>query len=289
MERTEHVIGQVFAYRYRSPEPDHALLICHGLGGHGGIYDPFCAAYASAHGGDVWSIDLPGFGRSTSAGRRGAFTATQWVEATSEVARHIRLTTGLPVVAKGSSLGVFAASGALLASDSIDAAVLMGMAVAGAGALVPGRPPHPFSTEAGQQILAEYGSNAVVKIDRMVDFDVDYGYAGAAEEKRRDPLNTWEIDLGSFATIFTYAPATAWADNSKPILFTVGENDPLSPPERVRFVAQLLPCATEVYVHPEGVHQLMLFHTADYCAVVRDFVDRAVLHGRTPPTLETHT
>jgi hypothetical protein len=27
----------------------------------------------------------------------------------------------------------------------------------------------------------------------------------------------------------------------------------------------------KVYVHPQGVHQLMLFHTAEYCAVVHDF------------------
>ena len=277
MQRTEHVIDEVFAYRFRSSEPDHALLICHGMGGHGGIYDPFCAAYAERHRGDVWSIDLPGFGRSTSTGRRGQFTATQWVEATARCAAHIREATGLPVVVKGSSLGVFAASGALLASDDIAAAVLMGIAVAGAGALIPGRPPHPFASEAGQQIIREYGSTAVVKIDRLVDFDIDYGFAGAAKEKQRDPLNTWEIDLGSFASIFTYTPTAEWSSNTKPLLFTVGENDPLSPPDRIRFVAQHLPCPNEVYVHPQGVHQLMLFHTAEYCAVVREFVERAVL------------
>lgn len=277
MQRTEHVIKSVFAYRFTAPEPDHALLICHGLGGHGGIYDPFCAAYATHHRGDVWSIDLPGFGRSSSAGRRGQFTAEQWVEATADCAAHIQQQTGLPVVVKGSSLGVAAASGALLASDHIAAAVFMGMAVLGAGAHIPGRPAHPFSTEAGRQIIAEYGTTAVLKIDRLVDFDIDYGFVGAAREKHLDPLNTWEIDLASFASIFTYQPAKDWTANTKPIMFTVGENDPLSPPERIQMVAQFLPCPTEVYVHPQGVHQLMLFHTDDYCAVVRAFVDRAVL------------
>jgi pimeloyl-ACP methyl ester carboxylesterase len=303
MKREEHLIGEIFAYRYTGAFPDHALLVCHGMGGHGGIYDPFCATYAESHSADVWSIDLPGFGRSTNAGRRGEFTATQWVEATVAVAEHIVEVTGLPVIVKGSSLGVFAASAALLASEQIDAAILMGMAVAGAGALIPGRPAHPFTTEAGQQILREYGRTAVVKIDRLVDFDIDYGFAGAAEEKRRDPLNTWEMDLASFASIFTYAPASRWSDNIKPILFTVGELDPLSPPDRVRFVADHLPCPNEVYVHPQGVHQLMLFHTIEYCAVVRDFVERSLwgtgLNGthnehpaataaHTPPTNEEH-
>lgn len=276
MQRTEHVIDSVFAYRFTAPEPDHALLICHGMGGHGGIYDPFCAAYATHQRGDVWSIDLPGFGRSTSASRRGEFTAERWVDATGSCAAHIREHTGLPVVVKGSSLGVVAASGALLASDDIDAAVFMGMAVVGAGAFIPGRPDHPFTTEAGRQIVHEYGTTAVLKIDRLVDFDIDYGFAGAAREKHLDPLNTWEMDLGSFASIFTYQPVADWRTNTKPILFAVGENDPLSPPERIQFVAQHLPCPTEVYVHQQGVHQLMLFHTADYCAVIRDFVDRSV-------------
>lgn len=277
MQRTEHVINSVFAYRFTAPNPDHALLICHGMGGHGGIYDPFCAAYATDHRADVWSIDLPGFGRSTSASRRGEFTAEQWVDATASCAAHIQQETGLPVVVKGSSLGVVAASGALLASDAIAAAVFMGMAVVGAGEFIPGRPAHPFTTEAGQQIVREYGTTVVLKIDRLVDFDIDYGFVGAAREKHLDPLNTWEMDLGSFASIFTYRVAKDWSANTKPILFTVGENDPLSPPERIQLVAQFLPCPTEVYVHPEGVHQLMLFHTADYCAVIRDFVDRAVL------------
>lgn len=289
MQREEHVIGDVFAYRYTGTAPDHALLICHGMGGHGGIYDPFCATYAGSHAADVWSIDLPGFGRSTNGGRRGEFTASQWVDATVAAAEHIVDETGLPVVVKGSSLGVFAASAALLASDVIEAAVLMGMAVAGAGALIPGRPPHPFTTEAGQQILHEFGRTAVVKIDRLVDFDIDYGFTGAAEEKRRDPLNTWEMDLASFASIFTYTPVARWSDNTKPLLFTVGELDPLSPPDRVRFVAELLPCFNEVHVHPQGVHQLMLFHTVEYCAVVRDFVERSVLRApATSPTPPAH-
>jgi pimeloyl-ACP methyl ester carboxylesterase len=284
MKREEHLIGDIFSYRFTGTAPDHALLICHGMGGHGGIYDPFCANYAGSHAADVWSIDLPGFGRSTNGGRRGEFTASQWVEATVTAADHIVEVTGLPVVVKGSSLGVFAASAALLASDVIEAAVLMGMAVAGAGAFIPGRPPHPFTTEAGQQILREYGRTAVVKIDRLVDFDIDYGFAGAADEKRRDPLNTWEIDLASFASIFTYTTSAPWIDNRKPLLFTVGEDDPLSPPDRVRLVADHLPCPSEVYVHPRGVHQLMLFHTVEYCAVVRDFVDRSVPRLKATPT-----
>lgn len=131
-------------------------------------------------------------------------------------------------------------------------------------------------TPAGQKILEQFGTSAVLKLDRYIDFDIDYGFAGATEEKRRDPLNTSELDLASFATLFTYVPPVSWQTNTKPMIFTVGENDPLAPPSMVRLVAGVVPRPVEVYEHPDGVHQLMMFHTEEYCAVVRDFVDRSV-------------
>ncbi|HET6953492.1 MAG TPA: alpha/beta hydrolase [Acidimicrobiales bacterium] len=277
MERTEHVLDGIFAYRYRDADPDHTLLICHGMGGHGGIYDVFGEHYARTARGDVWSIDLPGFGRTAGTGRRGSFTAAGWIEATAACAARLRDATGRPVVAKGSSLGVFPASGALLSSDAVAAAVLMGYAFAGAQTLVPGSPPSPFATDAGQEILRQWGTSCVLKLDRFIDFDADYGFAGAAAEKRRDPLNTWELDLASLASLYTYEPPVPIAGNDKPILFTVGENDTLAPPALVRAVAERIPGPVECYELPGGVHQLMLFHTAAYSAVVRDFVERTVL------------
>jgi pimeloyl-ACP methyl ester carboxylesterase len=272
MHRQEHVVDGVFGYRFAGDEPSHAVLVCHGMGGHGGIYDVFGEAYARV-GAEVWCIDLPGCGRSTSTRRPGSFTVAEWVDATVGYAAHIRAATRLPVVVLGSSLGVMPAAAALGANDDIVAAVLMGFAVAG----LPGQEPHPFRSEAGQAILAQVGTTAAVKIDRLVDFDADYGYPGAGEAKRRDPLNTWEFDLASYASLYTYDPVTPPADNTKPVLFAVGENDPLSPPALVRSVADLFGGPVEVFEQPKGVHQLMLFHTADFCAAIREFVARAVL------------
>jgi hypothetical protein len=46
MRREEHMVGDTFAYRFTDPSADHVLLVQHGIGGHGGIYDKFGAHYA---------------------------------------------------------------------------------------------------------------------------------------------------------------------------------------------------------------------------------------------------
>jgi alpha-beta hydrolase superfamily lysophospholipase len=271
MKREEQLVGGVFGYRFPGAEPDHALVVCHGLGGHGGIYDVFGEQYANT-GAEVWTLDLPGCGRSASTRRRGSFTVEEWVAATTAYTEHVRQLLDVPVVVMGSSLGVLPASAALTSCDAIDAAVLMGSGVAGLLT-----PESPFRSADGQAILDLIGEKATVKIDRLVNFDVDYGYPGAEEEKRRDPLNTWEFDLASWASIQTYEPEVPAAKNTKPVMFAVGENDPLSPPERVRSAAEQVGGPVEVFVQPNGVHQLMLFHTADFVAAIREFVARTVL------------
>lgn len=274
MKREEHVVGGAFAYRFPGASPDHALVICHGTGGHGGIYDVFGEQYANT-GADVWSIDLPGFGRSASTGRRGKFTVDEWVAATVGLVEHVSDSTGLPVVVLGSSLGALPASGALVSSDLIEAAVLMGSSFGG----VRGKN-SPWRSADGQAILAMLGETATVQIDRLVNFDIDYGYAGAGAEKKRDPLNTWEFDLASWASLDLYDPPIGPEQNTKPVMFAVGENDPLSPPSRVQETADQVGGPVEVFIQPQGVHQLMLFHTADFVSAIRDFVGRTVLKAR---------
>ena len=36
MQRQEHMVGEVFSYRFSGQDADHALLVLHGIGGHGG-------------------------------------------------------------------------------------------------------------------------------------------------------------------------------------------------------------------------------------------------------------
>ena len=269
MQRTEHMVNGTFAYRFAGPEPDHALIVIHGMGGHGGIYDEFCAHHAE-RGIDVWSIDLPGHGRSAMASRQGKWTVEQWVDACADLARHIHALTGLPVFAKGSSLGVMPAYAVLGASDHVVGAVLMGFAVPGTAAAIDS----PWRTPDGHRILAEVGETARFDIRRFIDLDEDYGFKGALEQKETDPLNTWFFDLASYATLYTYDPVVPPADNTSPILFTVGEHDPIASPKTVRLVADMVGGPVEVHEHPGGVHQLMMFHTHEYSPVVADWCRR---------------
>jgi alpha-beta hydrolase superfamily lysophospholipase len=277
VRREDHIVAGVSGYRFPADDPSHAVLVCHGMGAHGGIYDVFGGSYAQ-EGGDVWTLDLPGCGRTASTGGRGTFTAQQWVDATCSYAAHIRSSTGLPVVALGSSLGVMPAAAALTTSDDLTAGVFMGGAVAG----IEGRPTHPFASPDGQAILAELGTTATFRIDRFINFDEDYGHSRATEEKRRDPLNTWEFDLASWASLLTYVPVVPPAKNTKPVMFAVGEHDPLMPPSVVRSVAEQFGGPVEIFELPGGVHQLMLFHTAEFTNAVLSFVARTVLAPATP-------
>lgn len=264
MQRQEHVLGEAFAYRFAGPDPDHALLVMHGIASHGGIYDNFGAHYA-ARGAEVWCMDAPGHGRSCISQRPGQFTLGQWVDAALAYADHIADTTGLPVVIKGSSLGAAAAYCALAASSTIRGAVLMGYLIP-SSPLIPAD--NPFRNTVYEQIEAMYGDRLRLDIDRFFDFDKDYGYVGAKEQKHADPLNTWHYDMASWASLFRYEPAVALADNTKPILFTVGELDPTFPPALAKAVAETTGGPTSLHVHPQGKHQLMLFHTAEYTDVV---------------------
>lgn len=265
MLRQEHVIGEVFCYRFCGPESDHALLVLHGIGGHGGIYNNF-GDFHAAQGVDVWAMDAPGHGRSCISQRPGQFTIDEWVDDAVSCAERIKSETGLPVFVKGSSLGAGPAYCAMAAAPELfEGAVLMGYGIP-SGPLIP--PDNPFRTEAYEQLEAVWGDKFVLSIDRFFDFDTDYGYVGAAEQKKADPYNTWFYDMASWASLFRYDPAVPLAENAKPILFTVGENDPTFPPKLAQRVVDATAGPTEFYVHPEGKHQLMLFHTAEYSDVV---------------------
>jgi pimeloyl-ACP methyl ester carboxylesterase len=267
MRREERIVGDTFVYRYPGEDADHVLLIQHGTGGHGGVYDNFGAHYAES-GAEVWSMDAPGHGRSSIDRPAGRFTLDEWVQRALHMTDHIRSTTGLPVIIKGSSLGAAAAYCAYAASDVYAGAVLMGFAIP-SSVLIP--PDNAFTSEAFDQMIAIFGSALRFDIDLYIDFDKEYGFRGARAQKLRDPLNTWSYDLASWGSIFRYQAAIPLAENVKPILFTVGENDPIFPVAAARSVVDATGGPVELYVHPSGVHQLMLFHTVDYCKVVSDW------------------
>ncbi|QII03789.1 alpha/beta hydrolase (plasmid) [Rhodococcoides fascians A21d2] len=267
MRREEHVIGDSFVYRYPGEAADHVLLIQHGTGGHGGVYDRFGGHYAGL-GAEVWSMDAPGHGRSCTDRPAGQFTLEEWIDSALRVTENIKDLTGLPVFIKGSSLGTAAAYCAYAASDGYAGAILMGFVIP-SSVLIPDD--NPFKSIAFEQLVAHFGSALRFDIGRFINFDTDYGYQGAAQEKHRDPLNVWSYDLESWGSIMRFAPAVTLAENTKPILFAVGENDPLFPVPLAEAVVGGAGGPTTLHVHRDGGHQLMLFHTSEYSQVVRSW------------------
>ena len=266
-----HILNEIFARRFRGPDPKYALVISHGIGAHGGIYDRFCAHHAEK-GADIWSYDAPGHGQSTTNRPRGQWTMTEWADAAVMYAEHVRSETGLPVISMGSSLGVAAAFSSLY-SDAVSGAILMGSpAVPSSPAMIAAGA--PWRVEAAQKLLKSVGRAARLDVGILFNFDEDYGYAGAGEQKRLDPWNTWSYDLTSWASLFNYEPKIPANKNEKPVLVSSGAKDPSFPKAVMKMTADAISGPVEFYCLDEGTHQLMLFHTEEYSKVVHDWALR---------------
>ncbi|MEL6980956.1 MAG: alpha/beta hydrolase [Actinomycetota bacterium] len=269
MHVESHRLNELHCFRFSSSaDPTYALVVSHGLGGHGGIYDAFCEHHAPK-GAELWCYDAPGHGRSTTNRPRGTWTMDEWAQASRDWAAYVLELTGLPVFTLGSSLGVAPAISAIDA-PAVTGAILMGSAA------VPGSPlldgvAAPWRTEEVAAVLAQVGRGARLDIGTFFDFDVDYGFKGATEQKRLDPYNTWSYDLASWASFFQYTPSQPLADNTKPVLYAAGGNDPTTKPEVVKAVAETIGGPVTVEIFPDGPHQLMLFETEAFSTLVHDF------------------
>ena len=277
MIREEHVLNEIHAYRYAGEDPQYALVVSHGIASHGAIYDVFCCHHA-ARGVDIWSYDAPGHGKSTTNRPRGQWTMSEWADASVMYAEHVGATTGLPVFVLGSSLGVAAAYSSLH-SDAVLGAVLMGSPVVPGGPAIAMVAP-AWRSEQVQAVLGMLGRAARLDCGILFNFDEDYGYAGAGEQKRLDPWNTWTYDLSSWATLFTYEPRVPVAENAKPILVACGGKDPSFPPPIMKAVADGIAGPVEFWCLDEGKHQLMLFHTETFSDKVARWVADRLEEGR---------
>jgi alpha-beta hydrolase superfamily lysophospholipase len=273
VEVTLHVLNDIFARRFAGKDPRYALLISHGLGGHSGIYNVFCEHHAR-RGVDVWAYDAPGHGRSTMTRGRGDFRVGEWVEACAAYAEHIKQETGLPVILLGSSLGV-AASFSALYSDAVSGAVLMGSPAVpcSAGGLAPD---NPLRAPELDVLDDRYGRSLRLDISRLVNFDDDYGYNGAVEQKRLDPFNTWHYDLAAWRSLFTFTPRITPDKNTKPILFAVGERDAITPLKAFETCVASISGPVRFEVLSGAGHQLMLFDTDRFSNLIEGWVPDAL-------------
>ncbi|MCB1690467.1 MAG: alpha/beta hydrolase [Halioglobus sp.] len=270
MKIESHTLNDLHAYRYFDDEKEqqYALVISHGLGGHGGIYGTFCEHHA-AHGADIWSYDAPGHGLSNRARARGTFTMDEWAQATRDFAAHIKAKTGLPVFALGSSLGVAAAISAVN-SPAISGVICMGSLAVPGSPTVKSMMGH-WSSEPVKQVLTELGRGARLDLALFFDFDKDYGFLGAAEAKRQDPLNTWSYDLASWASFLNYVPPEPLIENVKPIFYTAGTEDPNIPEGFIEILVSEIGGPVTLKKFEGAGHQLMLFNTEEYSSAVHEF------------------
>ncbi len=273
MHREEHVLNEIHAYRYRGDDPKYAIVVSHGIASHGAIYDVFCCHHAQK-GVDIWSTDAPGHGKSTTNRPRGQFTLEEWTEAVVDYAAHVKAETGLPVFTLGSSLGGAAAFSALY-SDDISGAILMGTAAIPGGPMF-SRVKPLWESEGVQGLIGVYGRALRLDCDILFDFDEDYGFKGAGEQKKMDPWNTWTYDMASWGSLFTYDPKIPADKNEKPILLAGGSEDPTFSPKILQLVADAIGGPIE-YQNVDGAsHQLMLFHTEDFSNRVQAWVEKTL-------------
>ncbi len=268
MKMEQHVLNELHSFRYKGENPRYALVVSHGIGGHAGIYDVFCQHHAPK-GCEIWTFDAPGHGRSTTNRPRGQWRLEEWVQGSRDYATYVKQLTGLPVFTMGSSLGVGAAISAISHED-VAGAILMGSTI------VPSHPlfdqiGSPFRTDGWKEAVALFRGAGKLDIGRFFNFDEDYGYAGAQEQKKADPWNTWDYDLESWASLFQYDPPAPISANTKPVLYSVGSEDPTFSPEVVKTVAEGIGGPVDFRVFEGAGHQLMLFETEKYSDAVHNW------------------
>lgn len=257
--RQQLEIAGAHGYRYQG-DGDYSLLICHGLGGHGGMYDPWAFHHRDTYGADVWSWDMPGFGHT---GERGHFDAATTIQALARVVAEIRDCRHQPLFLVGSSFGVFAAA-AGLGIDGVDGAV------AQAGVLIPGGPTLMamralYSSPPMQAFLASpVGQACWINTDEINNADVNYGDPVVARHMKTDPDRLVAMKLSGLATLAGFEPSQPLSTNTKPFLMLVAQFDRmLGGLDQVRsnFAGVGGPTTLRVKENSDK-HQLMLSETA---------------------------
>lgn len=277
--REEVYFGQVHAYHYAPDgDPTYALLIVHGIGGHGGTYDVFCNPMASL-GVAVYSMDLGGHGKAR--GKNGDWRFAEWLQDMDIAAQAVKqLLPGKKLFVLGSSQGSSPAFHVLAVSDAIDGAITMGIAH------LPEMPPPP-ETVAGKlylelnapgadEIAAREGDGRRFDLEKVLDWNKNYAKddPDILSKKRQDPLRAWSYGYASLHSYYTYQPPIPASANAKPIFITVGGDDPIIPAEYVAEAFQKIGGPKELAIVPAGSHQLMLYHTAEYVALVDGWARR---------------
>lgn len=268
MQIEQHTVGDIFVRHFRGESPRYAIVISHGIGAHSGIYNRF-GAYLGVRGADIWAYDAPGHGLSTNNRPRGQFDFAEWVDANIAVCEYVRGLTGLPVFVLGSSLGVAAAFSSLHA-EVVRGAILMGSAAVPGSAWMPAD--HPYRAPDVAKVAKILGRALRLDIMRAVDFEKDYGFPGAADQRRFDRLSLESYDFSSLVSMFSHDPVIPPGKNTKPILYAYGAEDRMTPVEAVRACVASIAGPVRFELIPGGKHQLMLFNTVEFSALLEEWI-----------------
>lgn len=265
MTRQEFDIAGVHGYRYKG-EGAYSLLLCHGFGGHGGMYDNWAYHHRDEYGADVWSWDMPGFGRT---GKRGHFDAAETYVALSRLVAEIKSRQSRPLFLVGSSFGMFIAS-AGLCIEGVDGAV------AQAGFLIPGGPALTlmralYTSPPMQLFLASpVGQASWINTDEFNNADENYGDPAVARHMKTDPNRLIAMKLTGLATLARFDPPQPLSANTKPFLMVVAEHDRmLGGIDQVQANFAAVGGPTRLLVRQgSDKHQIMLSETAWFSAEV---------------------
>jgi pimeloyl-ACP methyl ester carboxylesterase len=276
--REEMWTGQVHGYLYPpAGTARYHLLIAHGVGGHGGTYDVFCAPMAE-RGVSVYSIDLPGHGLARN--ERGDFRFIEWLEDIDAAARFLKTQADLPVFVLGSSQGSAAAFHSLAYSDAVDGAVTMGIVLTGVPTVdgASGRIGSMMTTDEAAQIAHDEGDERRLDLQTLIDWDQDYAKddTDVLAKKLTDPLRAWSYGWASLHSYWNYEPPVPPSENRKPVLVTVGGDDPMLPGEYVDACFERIGGPKEKFVMDGAGHQLMLYCTEQYVDVVDSWISRTI-------------
>lgn len=268
MDRSEFQIDGLNVYHFKASPTKYAILILHGTGGHGGCYDSYGFAQATL-GADVYAMDLPGHGRSR--GQHGTWSTIDCLTAIDTVVKHIKSNTGLPVFLLGSSQGSAFAYYALNTSDSVAGSITMGLA---AFHLSPFREAiAPLKSKEFEKVSKFFRHSLQIDLKKFLNIENDYGSPEVTQRLLADPDMTWVYDLDSYRDLLIFEPPVKASENKRPMLVTVGENDPFMPPHYVKKLVDQIGGPVTFCEFKDGPHQLMLERTSEFCKVVDQWIN----------------
>lgn len=270
--RQEFETAGIYTYRYEREQPDYQLLICHGGGGWGGMYDRFAEPFSHQRNVEIWSFDLPGFG---DTGTRGFFTAAEQLAATERIAAEMRIAHDVPIFALGSSMGSYHASAASYMDDLAGVVLSAGHFFCDG----PGKSASQrlFSSPPLQALMGSpMGKSLMIDLDIMIDWEKNYGDQEHARWVVSHEKHTSQASLESWITLFEWEPPKPLSENDKPMIMLIAEADPLVPLELAKKGFDYIGGPTELVVFPTDQHQVMLFHTGPYSEALDEWARRQI-------------